>query len=409
MFPGTLDPRITFARASTATYTDSTGTIQTAATNAPRWDYDPVTHALRGVLIEEQRTNSTFPSVPVLSVQWQVSASIGISGAFAAPDGTSTASLFSATSTVSEARAMANVAGALAPSGTPTTVSVFLKKSPNNAYIQVNSSGTVVVPVAYYDLTNGTAVVGADLLGSITGKSVSITPYPNGWYRCTFTFTLPAGSSGAALYIGPCVTVSATGDNRAYPGVVGQGVYAWGAQVEQGSFPTSYIGTTSAAVTRAQDSCAIPPANMSPWFASPGGSWFAEFVDLTNAVSVLSGTTRVIGEPVASNGHTPITDTGSGIGTFDGIAFFQTANVAIAGGVNKGAATWAPGRASICLNGGAVASAATQTQGFATFSTTGVRFLIVAASSVDNMTGYIRRVSYWPRALSDTEMQQVTT
>ena len=48
-----LDPRITFTRASTATYTDASGTIQTAAINAPRWDYDPVTHALRGLLIEE--------------------------------------------------------------------------------------------------------------------------------------------------------------------------------------------------------------------------------------------------------------------------------------------------------------------------------------------------------------------
>ena len=63
MTPGTLDPRITFTRASTATYTDASGTIQTAATNAPLWDYDPVTHALRGLLIEkEARTNILFPS-----------------------------------------------------------------------------------------------------------------------------------------------------------------------------------------------------------------------------------------------------------------------------------------------------------------------------------------------------------
>ena len=39
MTPGTLDPRITFTRASTATYTDFNGVTQTAAVNAPRWDY----------------------------------------------------------------------------------------------------------------------------------------------------------------------------------------------------------------------------------------------------------------------------------------------------------------------------------------------------------------------------------
>ena len=68
MTPGTLDPRITFTRASTATYTDASGTIQTAAVNAPRWDYDPVTHALKGLLIEEARTNVLLNSA-VLSTQ----------------------------------------------------------------------------------------------------------------------------------------------------------------------------------------------------------------------------------------------------------------------------------------------------------------------------------------------------
>ena len=68
MFPGSLDPRITFTRASTATYTDTTGTIQPAAINQPRWDYDPVTHALNGVLLEEPRTNVLLNSA-ALSTQ----------------------------------------------------------------------------------------------------------------------------------------------------------------------------------------------------------------------------------------------------------------------------------------------------------------------------------------------------
>src|SRR4029077_15880586 len=52
-----LDPRITFTRASVGTYFDVAGTMQTATANTPRFDYDPVTHALRGLLIETQRIN----------------------------------------------------------------------------------------------------------------------------------------------------------------------------------------------------------------------------------------------------------------------------------------------------------------------------------------------------------------
>ena len=57
MTPGSLDGRITFTRASTATYADATGTMQSAAANAPRWDYNPTTLTLNGLLIEEARTN----------------------------------------------------------------------------------------------------------------------------------------------------------------------------------------------------------------------------------------------------------------------------------------------------------------------------------------------------------------
>lgn len=57
MTPGTLPGSVTMTRGSTATYFDSTGTMQTVSGNTARWDYDPVTHALRGLLIEETRTN----------------------------------------------------------------------------------------------------------------------------------------------------------------------------------------------------------------------------------------------------------------------------------------------------------------------------------------------------------------
>ncbi|MFM6192892.1 MAG: hypothetical protein ACKPFF_10615, partial [Planktothrix sp.] len=53
-----LDPRITFTRASSGTYFDSNGVMQLASANTPRFDHNPNTKESLGLLIEEQRTNS---------------------------------------------------------------------------------------------------------------------------------------------------------------------------------------------------------------------------------------------------------------------------------------------------------------------------------------------------------------
>ena len=69
---------------------------------------------------------------------------------------------------------------------------------------------------------------------------------------------------------------------------------------------------------------------------------------------------------------------------------------------------WVSGTGRLCLNGGAVASGA-MANGFAALTTNGIKFFTVANPGVaDNGSGCIRHVGYWPRALSDTELQTVT-
>ena len=67
MTPGTLPSGVTFTRASTGTYFDVTGMMQTAPANTPRWDYDPMTHALNGLLIEDARTNLLLNSATLVT------------------------------------------------------------------------------------------------------------------------------------------------------------------------------------------------------------------------------------------------------------------------------------------------------------------------------------------------------
>jgi hypothetical protein len=101
-----------------------------------------------------------------------------------------------------------------------------------------------------------------------------------------------------------------------------------------------------------------------------------------------------------------VTTAGYTLASFDGVATLTTANLISAGVPFAGASVWnTGGTGAVCLNGGAVVSAATQTAGFASLLTTGVK-LMSDGGSTD--TGYIRRLRYWPRVLSNTELQQVT-
>ena len=302
MTPGTLDPRITFTRASTGTYFDSAGTMQTAAINAPRWDYDPVTLQSRGLLLEDQRTNLLLNS-----------ATLGTQS--------------------------------VAVTAQAYTLSFY-------------GSGTIT--------KSGTA----------TGALVGTGPQ-----RVTQTFTPTAGT----------LTLTVTGS-------------VTNAQLEAGPFASSYIVTTGVSVTRAVDSCLIQIGNMSPWFVSPGGSWFAEF-DYFNPT--LANGSRVISRADAFNGVTPIQMlTSTAVNQFDGISLNGTVFTA-PNTIVKAASTWAPGTAKLCALGGAVNTSAALVTGYGALATFGIRFMI--GTGGNTCAGHMRRVSYWPRVLSDAEMQQVTT
>ena len=65
-----LDPRITYTRASTATFVGSNGLIQTAASGAARFDHNPTTGESLGLLVEEARTNRVTYSEQFDNAGW---------------------------------------------------------------------------------------------------------------------------------------------------------------------------------------------------------------------------------------------------------------------------------------------------------------------------------------------------
>jgi hypothetical protein len=400
MTPGTLSPLITFTRASTATYFDNTGVMQTAAVNAPRWDYDPATLQLRGLLLEDQRQNMLPQSDTITGWTGPNTTKIAASGV--GPAGTNTMVRQQETATTSNHLTLAPLLTIVA--ATVYTFSVYAKAQ-QNRYLQLviddNTSNGVV---ANFDLQTGTISSAAAGAGTASGVAATIQAVNNGIYRCSVTCATNATTTGRAVIA--LINTATAAKFASYAGSTANGLLTWGAQFEAGDFATSYIPTTAAAVTRSIDSCLIPPANMAPWFVAPGGSWFAEF----DYFDTTPPSSRIIGRPDAGGGSGAVYVNGSRfIGQYDVTSGLLTANATNVNVAIKAVTTWTSGQAKACTNGGAVATSALLTTGYASYATTGIRFLSVGpALAADNTPGHMRAVRYWPTVLTNAQMQAMT-
>jgi len=148
-------------------------------------------------------------------------------------------------------------------SNTTNTFSFFAKKKTGsgNIWLLGKNSGSF----AYYNLTNGTAD------SATSGMTIDIKDYGDGWYRCYFTQDYTSAFD-YTIGIGVCV-VSGTPNYDASINPL-QEIYIYGAQFEEGSYPTSYIPTYGSSVTRSQD---LTTADTSSFYTdSSEGTLFTE-------------------------------------------------------------------------------------------------------------------------------------
>lgn len=207
--------------------------LRTADTNEPRIEYD-ANGNLKGLLIEEQRANSLTYS-EAFTPNWSaIRATISATDE-TAPDGTTgVKKIIPNTNNLNHYVYQAYSAGT-------HTWTVFAKAA---EYGRISLwEGGVTAKYASFDLRSGTIL-------SSNADSKSITPYGNGWYRCSITVTV---ASGTPYFLIAALNDTVTSHSQSFEGDDVSGTYIWGAQLEAGTFPTSYIPTSGSTVSRTSD------------------------------------------------------------------------------------------------------------------------------------------------------------
>jgi hypothetical protein len=262
---------VTFTRASSGTFTDSAGTLQTAATDVPRFDHNPTTGESLGLLVEEARTNSIRNNTGVgavagtpgtLPTNWSaVTTQTGLSREIV---GTGTENGISyidirisgtATATDTYAIAFEQVTEIVASTGQSWTASVYTRISGGS------TTGVTGTSVRVRERT-----ISGVVLGSTLASSTNPANLKDG--RSVATRVL---SDATATRVNSDIAISYS--NGA---VIDITIRIGLPQLEQGAFATSPIPTTTATATRAADVVSITGAAFSSWYRQDEGTVFVD-------------------------------------------------------------------------------------------------------------------------------------
>jgi uncharacterized cupin superfamily protein len=382
---------VTFTRASTGTYFNSAGTLTTAAINEARFDYNPSTLAAQGLLIEESRTNLALQSED-FATTWTVTGATVSANATSAPSGTTTADKLQEDTSTGSHLVTQNITFTAASH----TASIFAKKAERDWIRVLFFDGTNTFS-AFFNLNTGT-------VGTVTGTSAtaSIQNVGNGWYRCAVTATASAGSGSFAP------RVALADNNSSYAGSTGSGIFIWGAQLEVGAFSTSYIPTTTTALTRSADVASVN--TLSPWYNATEGTLYGEYQVLAVAPATAAQYVVEVSNGTANNAiaffkranadvstRFSVNDGGSNQAFINAGTFVATASKVAGSYKANDFAASLNGAAAVTDASGSVPSVSVMTLGGWSSGTTN-----------SQLNGYLRRITYYPRRLANADLQAIT-
>ena len=231
-----LDPRITYDRTGSASFTDEFGKVVLVGGNVPRFDHDPITKECKGLLIEEERTNYVRQSLTLESEWVSGTGSFAVDNSITNPDG-SVGAYYHTGGELYHQDIDLSAAGT-----NVITVSLWVKErsgQSGNLDIEIfqQISGTVI-SMGVWSFNPATEVISTVPATYSDGKVVK---YPNGWYRVSAKATTASGNFSSTTRFD-----MQTAEH-----------YVWGMQIEVGEFPTSFIPTRGAISTREHDNVRI--------------------------------------------------------------------------------------------------------------------------------------------------------
>jgi hypothetical protein len=352
---------VTFTRASSGTFVDSAGVLQTAATDVPRFDHDPTTGESLGLLVEEQRTNLRLNSATYQPTSGGTPAAYTVDQV--APDGTLT--------------------GSRQTAATPRTFEDY-----------TGIANALYTFSFYCRVTSGTASFSIQLKNAATDTVITSDTSPvatTTWKRFSISGTTNGATPGARVEI---------------VGVV-PGFVFWGAQLEAGAFPTSYIPTTTAAATRSADVVSITGSAFSSWYRQDEGTVFVDgstpaFTNTTGFVAInAAGNTNRL--EIRQSRNTPNV-TGASV---DVIWTNINATPTLAANTSYKQAT----AVSNASHGNSIArSLDTSSTVIGTIAATQLFFGIRSSQTAPTggSSSTIRRLTYWPQRLANSTLQSLT-
>ncbi len=403
--PGTHAP--TYAGDGTSTIITWGAQLEVASSPSV---YTPTTATLpsqipQGYLSEGSRTNAVLQSEDYADANWTNIGSAPTINNVTSPMGTLTADTITIDSTTNF---HGNFSIVTVAAGATATHSRFIKAG-TARYVTLAIANGLNGPHIVIDTQTWTITeTGAEGTGTYVGSS--LVSVGNGWYRASVTGT-----------VGPSVTTygaSCYSSNSATPGThapvyAGDGtstIITWGAQLEVGSFASSYIPTAATSVTRNQDVLTYPTAGN---IGLGNTSIYLEYIPKANSAmsgtpnhpnlfALNSGNNNTYRFEIAAGGSTMATVVGDvssyATNTFTKTFTAGTKYKVAFSDANLSAKTFIDGAAGSALTGYAARSALP----------TDMNIGYIPSFSERNAWGIIRSVKIWKKALTDTQLQNLT-